>query len=344
MFKKMITGIALAVFAIFGFVSDSFAAESYKIAWSRYTGWEFLGYMQSSGILEKHAKANGVEIELVFVADYVDSITLYASGNYNGVAVTNMDVLSIAGVGGRKSFATIVGDYSFGNDGVILKGFKSLEEAKGSKVYLVEYSVSHYQFARCLQQHGLSMDDFTIENVTDADIPAIVQQGENVVATSWNPMLMQIRNMDGVTVVCDSSQIPGEIIDMVVTGDEVSEAARRALAGAWYEVLAMVQAGDETVIAALADQAGADVDAFKAQLKTTKMFYTPADAVAFVKDNASLKDTMKKVTQISFDEGVYDGVDSPDELGIKFADGTVIGDENNIALTFDPTTMESLVK
>lgn len=342
MFKRMITGIALAVFAVLGFAGESFATESYKIAWSRYTGWEFLGYMQDSGILDKHAKANGVEMELVFVADYVDSISLYASGKYNGVAVTNMDVLSIAGVAGRKSDATIVGDYSNGNDGVVLKGFSSLEEAKGSTAYLVEYSVSHYAFVRCLQKHGLTTDDFVLENVTDADVPSIVQQADQVVAVSWNPMLMEVKDMEGVELVCDSSELPGEIVDMVVTGDEVSPAGRKALADAWYEVLALVQAGDETVIAALADQAGADVDAFKAQLATTNMFYTPADAVAFVKDTDTLKATMKSVIQVSFDEGVYDGVDSPDELGVKFADGTVLGDENNVALTFDPSTMESV--
>ena len=335
--RRFLTSMVLAAATVLG-ASQAFAGETVKIAWSHYTGWEPLGFMQDSGILEKWSKKYDVDVEIVYVGDYVDSITLYTSGEYQGVAVTNMDVLAIAGVGGRHSTALIVGDYSNGNDGLVLKGYKSLAEVD-SNISLVEYSVSHYLLARCAEKAGVDLDSLTLENATDADIPAIVEASDQVAAVSWNPMLMSIRAIDGANVSCTSAEIPGEIIDMVVVGDEVSENARKALVGAWYETMALIQAGDSKTLEFLADQAGSSVADFKSQLETTYMFYKPADAVTFVQDGA-LKTTMNEVVNFSFNAGVYDGVDSADELGVKFSDGNVMGDSSNIALTFDTAITE----
>lgn len=331
---KRITSLIAAI-AFGALASTASAAESYKIAWSHYTGWEPAGAMQENGILARHAAANGVEIEMVFVGDYIDSLTLYSSGTFNGVAVTNMDVLAIPGVGGRHSTALIIGDYSDGNDGLVLKGVK-MDDLNDRTVNLVEYSVSHYLLARCAQIKGFDMSRLEFENTSDADIPALVEGSDEVVAVSWNPMLMAIRGMDGVDITCTSADIPGEIIDMIVVGDEVSPAARKALVDAWYETMALIEARDETMIGALAEQAGSSVADFEAQLDTTHMFYTAADAVEFM-TSADLPSTMKSVIQFSFDNGVYDGVDTVDELGVRFTDGSVLGDPDNVMLTFDAT-------
>lgn len=330
--------MAAAVLTV-GMASSAFAVETVKIAWSHYTGWEPLGVMMDNGILAKHAKLNGVNIEMVFVGDYIDSITLYSSGEFNGVAVTNMDVLAIAGVGGRHSTALIIGDYSNGNDGLVLKG-TSLDQINDSTVNLVEYSVSHYLLARCAQLKGFDMSRLELENTTDADIPALMESSDSAVAVSWNPMLMTIAGMNGVEVACTSADIPGEIIDMVVVGDEVSPAARKALVDAWYETMSLIAAGDTATLEALAEMAGSSVDDFIAQLKTTYMFYTPADAVAFM-TSADLRSTMQSVIAFSFANGVYDGVDSVGELGVQFTDGSVLGDKNNVMLTFDETVTNS---
>ena len=326
-FNTLIAAAAVALMA-----TTASAAETVKIAWSHYTGWEPLGVMMDNGILAKHAAANGVNIEMVFVGDYVDSLTLYGASQFNGVAVTNMDVLAIPGVGGRHSRTAIVGDYSNGNDGLALKNV-TISQLNGSTVYLVEFSVSHYMLARCGQIKGFDMSTMELVNTTDADIPALVESTDTVVAVSWNPMLMTIRSTNGVEIICTSADIPGEIIDMVVVGDEVSDEAIKALRGAWYETLALIKAGDAATMQALADKAGSSVADFEAQLATTHMFWTADEAKAFI-TSPDLPSTMRSVIAFSFNNGVYDGVDSVGELGVRFLDGSVLGDENNVMLTF----------
>jgi len=336
--NRLVAGVAALGIAVLTSAA-AFAGET-KIAWSHYTGWEPLGVIQSSGIMDKWNKKMGTDIEMVYIGDYVDSITLYSAGQFAGVAVTNMDVLAIAGVGGRASTALIVGDYSDGNDGLVVKGTEAWDS---NPIHLVEYSVSHYLLARCAEAVGVNIDDLELVNTTDADIPALVESTDTAVAVSWNPMLMTIRGMSGVDVVCTSADIPGEIIDMVVVGDEVTDVERKALVGAWYEMMALIEARDSDTIAALAEQAGSSVEDFEAQLETTHMFYTPADAAAFV-NNSALMDTMWNVVTFSFDAGIYDGVDDAGELGVSFPGGEVMGDAGNIMLKFDTSITEILAR
>ncbi len=68
----------------------------------------------------------------------------YTAGAYDAVTLTNMDGLSIPAAGGVDTTAVIIGDFSAGNDAVILKDKSSLADIKGQPVNLVEFSVSHY--------------------------------------------------------------------------------------------------------------------------------------------------------------------------------------------------------
>ncbi len=69
------------------------------------------------------------------------------------------------------------------------------------------------------------------------------------------------------------------------------------------------------------------------QLAATEMFYTPQDYIAFTEGNLSELTTF--VTKFLFDHGLL-GQDakSPGYIGIELADGTVVGDEDNVLLRY----------
>jgi NitT/TauT family transport system substrate-binding protein len=313
------------------------AKESFRVAWSHYTGWEPWGYADHAGILKKWADKYGVDIELTLVNDYIESINLYTAGKFDACAMTNMDALTIPAVGGVDSEAVIVGDFSNGNDGIIMKNGSSVKELKGRTVNLVELSVSHYLLARALDMSGLSERDIKLVNTSDADIAALFISDDNGAAVTWNPPLMQARNAEGAELVFDSSKIPGEIIDMMVVRTDASDKLKQALVGAWYETLAVMTGKDakaEQAIEYMANASGATVAEFKAQLATTAMFYTAKEAAGFVASQKP-KQTMEHVRRFSFDKGLYgEMADSPDFVGIAFDDGQVLGDKGNIKLRF----------
>ena len=337
---------AIAVFLLALTPFSAFAKDDYKIAWSIYVGWMPWDYAAQSGIVEKWAKKYGITIEVVQFNDYIESINQYTVGAFDGCTMTNMDALTIPAAGGRDSTALIVGDFSNGNDGIVLKGVgKTLAQIKGQNVNLVELSVSHYLLARALATAAMSERDLTVVNTSDADIVAAFATDDVTAVVTWNPLLAEVRAMPDVSPVFDSSMIPGEIIDMLVVSTEALEDPRfgKALVGAWYETMATMSAAGAAGDAArtqMAEASGTDMAGYDAQLAATQMFYTPQPALEFVRSPA-LGTTMANVASFSFEHGLL-GEGAPDAgfIGIELPSGQVLGAESNVKLRFDDTYMQ----
>ena len=115
------------------------AKESFRVAWSHYTGWEPWGYAEHAGILEKWADKYGIEIELRRM-DYVASIEAYAAEKVDGVVMTNMDGLQPAasGIEGGAA-ATVVGRLSSDGHPVKLPGRAGYENSQKCKSFVIFY-------------------------------------------------------------------------------------------------------------------------------------------------------------------------------------------------------------
>jgi NitT/TauT family transport system substrate-binding protein len=326
-------------------VPTAFARDSFKVAWSIYVGWMPWGYAADQGIVKKWADKYGIDIEVVQINDYIESINQYTAGGFDACVMTNMDALTIPAAGGVDSTALIVGDFSNGNDGVVLKGKKRLEDIAGQQVNLVELSVSHYLLARGLDSVGLKESDLIVVNTSDADMVAAYATDGVTAVVTWNPLLSEIMAMPNSYKVFDSSQIPGEIIDMLVVNSETLAAnpkLGKALVGAWYETMALMSGKDKAGMAArtaMGVASGTDLAGYEAQLASTKMFYQPQDAVAFT-NSAALKTTMKEVAEFSFEHGLLgDGAPDAGFIGIETPSGT-FGNPANVKLRFNPTFMQ----
>ena len=303
------------------------------------------GYAADQGIVKKWADKYDIDIEVVQINDYIESINQYTAGGFDACVMTNMDALTIPAAGGVDSTALIVGDFSNGNDGVILKDKDSLKDIAGQKVNLVELSVSHYLLARGLESVGLKESDLTVVNTSDADMVAAYATDDVTAVVTWNPLLSEIEAMPDSNKVFDSSSIPGEIIDMLVINSETLAAnpkLAKALVGAWYETMAVMSGQDEAGAAArtaMGTASGTDLAGYEAQLASTKMFFQAKDAVEFT-NSAALKETMKSVAEFSFEHGLL-GEGAPDAgfIGIETPSG-IYGNPDNVKLRFNPEYMQ----
>lgn len=321
----------------------------FSIGWSIYAGWMPWPYAEQAGIVKKWGDKYGLDIKIVQVNDYVESVNQYTAGQLDGVTVANMDALTIPAAGGKDTTALIIGDYSNGNDGVLLKNADSLAAIKDQQVYLVELSVSHYLLARALESVDLAMTDVTTVNTSDADIAGAFSAPEVTAAVAWNPQLLTMRQVDGTKQLFSSADIPGEILDLLVVDTATLEAnpdLGKALVGIWYETVALMQQQNEAgaeARAAMAALAGTTPEMFESQLATTFFYADPAAAVAAAKDNA-LIETMTRVRDFSFAQGLFgQGATSADAIGMSFPGGKTLGDENNITLRFTDEYMQMAV-
>lgn len=347
---RLLSFAAAGLAALLSFSAQAEKKDSFSVCWTLYAGWMPWGYANTSGIIDKWAKKYGIDIDVVQLNDYVESINQYSVGQFDGCTMTNMDALTIPAASGVDSTALIVGDYSNGNDGLLIKGEgKTLADIKGMRVNLVELSVSHYFLARALETAGMSERDVTVVNTSDADIIAAFSTPSVQAAATWNPMLAEIKAQPGSTEVFDSSKIPGEILDMMVVNTQTlkdNPDFGKALVGAWFEILELMQSGTPEASEALTEMAkasGTDLAGFQAQLATTKLFYTPKETLDFV-TSAALPETMTKVANFSFEHGILgEGARSADAIGMTFAGDVTTGDKTNIKLRFDPTYVQMAV-
>lgn len=355
--KKTLHGVTLAslifVAACSGAKTEDGAApaaeapkKEFNIGWSIYAGWMPWAYAEKSGILKKWADKYGITINLVQVNDYVESINQYTAGKLDGVGSTNMDALTIPAAGGKDTSVLIMGDYSNGNDGIVIKGGNSVADLKGQSLNLVEFSVSHYLLARALEMNGLKLPDVKTVNTSDADIVAAFASPDVKAVAAWNPQLSEIKGAAGAKEVFNSSQIPNEIQDLMTVSTATLKAnptLGKALVGAWYEVMAIMAKGDaksEEAIAEMARLSGTTTENYKAQLKATYLYYKPADAVAYTTSADLVKHT-DAVRQFSFSKGLFGpSATSVDAIGIEFPGGKLLGDKKNVKLRYDASFMK----
>ncbi len=339
---------ALLVAACSGTEDDNAAPRTqFNIGWSIYAGWMPWPYAQQAGIVKKWGDKYGIDIRFVQVNDYIESVNQYTAGKLDGVTVANMDALTIPAAGGKDTSAIILGDYSNGNDAVLLKGADGVAGIKGRQVYLAELSVSHYLLARALEKNGFKLTDVKTVNTSDADIAAAFASPDVTAAVAWNPQVTTMKSVAGARTVFTSADIPGEILDLLVVDTKVLAAnpnLGKALAGIWYETMALMARQDAegaAARAAMAKLAGADAAAFEGQLATTFLYADPKSAVAAMA-SPDLVTTMTRVRDFSFAQGLFgQGAQSADAVGMSFPGGVTLGNANAITLRFDPTYMQA---
>jgi NitT/TauT family transport system substrate-binding protein len=346
-FIKILTVASLVTGTLAAGLTPSLAApkKEFTLAWTVYVGWMPWPYAADTGIVKKWADKYGIKINVVQVNDYVESLNQFTAGKIDAVTAANMDALTVPAAGGVDTSVVIVGDFSNGNDGIVLKGANKLSDIKGRKINLVEMSVSHYLLARALSTVGLKEKDVKTVNTSDADIVAAFHAADSKAVVTWNPQLTEVKGVKGASLVFDSSKIPGEIIDTtIVRGDVLKDNPdfAKALTGIWYETIATMSKDKDGASAreAMAKLSGTDLAGFDGQLKTTRMFYEPKDAVAFTTSPA-LVTTMDNVRKFSFAHGLLgEGAKSVDVVGMSFPNGKTLGNTANSKLHFDPSFMQ----
>ncbi len=342
--------LASALIASFVSTADAAPKKDFKVAWSIYVGWMPWGYAADTGIVKKWADKYGITIEVKQFNDYVESINQYTAGSFDAVTITNMDALSIPAAGGVDTTVVVMGDFSNGNDAVILKGKSDLSAIKGQKINLVEFSVSHYLLARALESKKLAEKDIKVVNTSDADLAAAYKTADVTAVVTWNPIVSEILGAPDAKKVFDSSQIPGEIMDLMVANSAVvkdNPDFAKALVGIWYETITKMNApgaDGKAAKEAMAKASGTDLAGFESQLASTRLFATPADAETFTK-SAAIGTTMDRVRKFLFEKELLGkGAKSVDAVGIELGDKSVLGDKSNVKLRFDASYMDAAAK
>jgi NitT/TauT family transport system substrate-binding protein len=350
----------MSVGALFLYLSAAFlsqgplAAErpAFTVGWSVYVGWNPYYYMAKSGIMKKWADKYGIAIK-VQRFDYAPSLEAFVARNIDACAMTNMEALDMPAAAGVDTTAIIVGDYSNGNDAVLTRNGLTFQKLPGKNLLLVEKTVSQYLFERGMAMNGLESQIKRVHlvNTSDSDIAAaFMSDTSHEAVVTWKPLVSQIAKLPGVTNIFNSSQIPGEILDLMVVRTEVlnrpdgsGQKLAKALAGAWYETMALMSGNGpatDKVLAAIAEGSQDTLQSYKEQLATTHMLSTPQAALQLA-TSPEMKQKMTLVRQFCFHHGLLgENTKSVDDVAVRYSDGAVQGKPERVRLRFETAYMQ----
>ncbi|MBQ0760144.1 MAG: putative urea ABC transporter substrate-binding protein [Zhongshania sp.] len=317
------------------------AKETYKIAWTIYAGTMPLGYAQDHGILKKWGDKYGFDLEAMQLNDYMEAQTQFTAGQFAGTVAITLDALTIPASSGVDTSVVVPLSTSVGSDGIIIRGKeKGLVDLKNKSINLVELSGSHYMLVRALESVGLTEKDVNIVNTSDSDIGAIFSDKSAQVVATWKPQLSEIlKQYPDTSLVFDTSDIPGEIVDGLIVHTETLKQEPnlgKAIAGAWFEAVALLSESHpehQQLIKYMAEQLNTTEADIKSQLSTIE-FFTPQSGIEYI-TSASFKTKMQQISEFAFAHGLLgERAPSADHIGIVAGDRKVIGNKDNVKLRF----------
>lgn len=320
---KNYTTFLIALFAIAFVVSPGCrpkeSAPTFSLAWSEYPSWSVFGVAHELGLIDGAAGQmgelevkHGIDIELN-EATYDTCLNMFTTNNCDAVCMTNMDALIVSP--SRDGVAVLPTSTSNGADACLVTDqIGDIEALKQHKVYGLEDSVSEYCFVRCLEEAGFDEADFEFTNQDPAVAATSMQQGNDShqAIMVWNPFVLQtLKDRSDVKVLFDSTQIPGEIVDMVVIGRDALEKPGadkflKVVNEAFYSVVKTLEdpdRGDEVLVALGKEFSNLGLEEMKQVVQQTVFYKTPEDAKALL-NSAEFQQTMETVKTFCVNHGL----------------------------------------
>ena len=228
------------------------------------------------------------------------------------------------------------------------KTASSVKELRGRRIHLQKGSASHYLLARALAKNGLDQSDVTLVNLSNVDIVSAYNSANVETVAAWNPELEIMRSSFGGTLLFDSSEIPGEIIDALLVDTQVLRNhpnLARALVGIWFETIRDLFSPDGAGAVArdvITNLSGLSPEMYGLVMQKTAFYRTPQQVLQAMTSQDAINGVDARRI-IRFEEGLAGGLSNIDEIGIQF-ESRVLGNPDNIKFRFDPKWIRMAIK
>jgi NitT/TauT family transport system substrate-binding protein len=154
--------------------------------------------------------------------------------------IISLDELFLLAVDGLQPKIVVVADVSHGADVVVGRsGMRAMKDLKGRRVAVESGALGAFVLSRALALNGMQAAEVSIVHLESNEHPAAFERGQVDGAVTFDPYRTQMLGA-GARTLFDSSQIPGEIVDLLAVHPSVLEknppALQRLLTG-WFKAL-----------------------------------------------------------------------------------------------------------
>lgn len=229
-----------------------------KVSLSDWPGYEYLWLAKENGYLE--------QFEFIEYTDLSEATLGYLRGEVDIAQLTTIDV---AGICSRSESMCptiiLVINESLGGDKIMSKKLDKVDQLKGKKIGVSTNSFGPYVLARALENSNVDFTDVQLKPMQLPDMPLALQNGDVDAIALYPPYSEKARKI-GAIEIFDSSQIPGEILDVLVVSPSVlinSPLKLSQLIVGWYKAHQDVLREPEKYIPLMARREGLTNEEFE---------------------------------------------------------------------------------
>ncbi len=165
---------------------------------------------------------DGLDVQFKVIDDTAPRHAAFKSGAIDMIAETVDSFASGApnyGIGVKAVYKT---DTSDGADGLVVKkGITSIHDLEHKTVALPRGMPSHFLMLNLLKMNGMTSKDINIVDMAPQNAGEAFSAGKVDAAVTWEPYLSQAAKAGNGTVLLNSHQIYGSIVDIMVVSDKV---------------------------------------------------------------------------------------------------------------------------
>lgn len=143
--------------------------------------------------------------------------------------VISLDELFGLAVDGLEPRIILVVDVSHGADVVVGRsGMRSMKDLQGKPVAVESGALGAFVLSRALALNGMQAGDVTVVHLESNEQPGAFAKGQVDGAVTFDPYRAQLLQA-GATTLFDSTQIPGEIVDLIAVRAGVLDTQPKAI-------------------------------------------------------------------------------------------------------------------
>jgi NitT/TauT family transport system substrate-binding protein len=229
----------------------------------------------------------GLKVQDLFFQSGSEEMTAFLAGKIDLGWFSSGNVVQMAAKDPSIKIIYLV-DYSNGSDGIIGRGIKSPQDAKGKTIARENILFEKVLLQAYLDKAGLTEKDVVIKDLSAADAGAAFAAKKVDIAVTYEPYLSQSANLGGGEVIF-STKDTNLIADVVIARDSLIKSRKTDLQAYFRAVdkgVDLVNAGDEEALKIAGAKLGITGKELKEQLQGAKLFDVDSNkSFAFKKDD-----------------------------------------------------------
>lgn len=252
-----------------------------RIGINAWPGYEFLYLAEQKGFY----KELGLPVKLLEFSSLADCRRAFERNQIDGMCSTVVEVLQALDHCTRKPQIVRVLDWSNGADVILTQPARdSVAQLRNARVGVELASLGVYLLGRALERNGMTLADVRTAPMDPLSMEEAFEQKTLDAIVTYPPHSIQLQRSGAARSVFSSSEIPGEVVDVIAIDESVRRARPEAVSKLLQgldRAMAFLRKSPEEALRIMAEREGVSVRDFEQALREGVVMLGATDQEAY---------------------------------------------------------------